>query len=122
MTTPTDNNAAAFIERIFSDEQFQKSYEDFSATSDDVPAFAKAQGYQFTKEEFLAAWEAKFGKLRNEDGSLTEEALEGVSGGFVGLITRLGPAAIRVGGSLLKWAGIGLGLSTAVKGTEEAFE
>ena len=122
MTTPTNNDAAAFIERIFSDDQFQKSYEEFAAACEDVPAFANAQGYQFTQEEFLAAWEAKFGKLRNEDGSLTEEALEGVSGGFAGLITRLGPAAVRVGGSLLKWAAGGLGFSSIAKGIDEAFD
>ncbi len=66
-------SAKAFLERVKNDEDFRKELEG-QATVEERIEFAKAQDFDFTKEEIREVHE----------GSLSDEELDAVAGGVEG--------------------------------------
>ena len=62
-------SAKAFLERVKNDEDFRKKLEGKTSAEEHIK-FAKAQGFDFTKDEF-----------REVKDSLSDEMLDAVSGG-----------------------------------------
>ncbi len=62
-------SAKAFLERVENDEDFKKELEGQASVEERI-AFAKAQGFDFSKEE-----------IQQVHDSLSEEALDVVAGG-----------------------------------------
>ncbi len=62
----------AFWERVENDEDFRKELEGRTSVEERIK-FAKAQGFDFTKDE-----------IREEQGSLGDEKLDEVAGGSCG--------------------------------------
>ena len=62
-------SAKAFLERVENDEDFRKEL-GVQASAEERIKFAKAQGFDFTKEE-----------IQNVYANLSEEELDAVSGG-----------------------------------------
>jgi predicted ribosomally synthesized peptide with nif11-like leader len=69
-------SAKAFLERVKNDEDFRKESEGQASVEERIK-FAKAQGFDFTKDE-----------IQEMHDSLTEEELDAVAGGFRGRWTR----------------------------------
>ncbi len=64
-------SAKAFLERVKNDEDFRKELEGKTSVEERIK-FAKAQGFDFTKDE-----------SRKVNESLSDEQLDGVSGGAI---------------------------------------
>ena len=62
-------SAKAFLERVQNDEDFRKELE-AQTSKDERMKFAKAQGFDFTKEE-----------IESLTSELSDEEMDGVSGG-----------------------------------------
>ncbi len=64
-------SAKAFLERVKDDEDFRKELEE-QASAEERIKFAKAQGFDFTKEEIDS--------LKDE---LSDDQMDAVAGGFI---------------------------------------
>ena len=116
-TTPKD--AHAFADRMLTDKEFSEKL-GLEAIAEDpsaIVARAKAEGYEFTEEELKSVMQQKLSGQVNADGSLSEEALAGVSGGNP--LFTIGGQIIK---SVAKWALGGFVASTGIKTAEKLSE
>ncbi len=81
--------AEAFIEKLIADQSFKNKFTTQVDSPEAVVAFAQAEGFEFDQAQWQTACEAKLGDAVARDGSLSEEALAGVSGGFEDIVVSI---------------------------------